>query len=176
MIHGLEWTEPVAVRQWQWQTQGLPQIKNLFGLFAKWSLLLGIPALLILYRVAPTELPRTASVFLAILQSLQVGVQLSANRKDGVRYSVEGKGLRRCASGGTVLYQWKNIESYRFVKHPHISGIGVLELKMRRSRRVHQWSFNPSRVSEQELSRAMQRHLPARTLQSFSTRTSQQGA
>lgn len=177
-MHGLEWTEPVAVRQWEWQTQNLPVTKKLFRLFAQWSLLLSVPAFVFVYQVAPTELAHTTIAFLAlaILQPLHVVAHLWIQRKDTVRYSVEGKGLRRRASGGAVLYHWKNVESYQILRHPHVEGIRVLELKMRRFRRVRRWSFNPSQVCEQELVRAIQKHLPERTLQSFCTRISQQGA
>ena len=75
-------------------------------------------------------------------------MQVRINHKDVIRYSVEGRSVCRRASSGKVLYLWKSVESYRIVKHSHISGIGVLELKMRRSRRLHQCGFNLSQLDE----------------------------
>lgn len=175
MIAGLQWTEPVVVRQWQWQTQGLSEAKKLFWFFAKWVFVLCIPVLFFVYRVSPPELPLIATTCLALatLKPLALAIQVWASYKDSIRYSVEGRGLCRRVRGGRVFYLWKNVESYRVVKHSHIAGIGVLELKMRRSRRLYQWSFNPSQLDEQELIRAIQKHLPEHSLRSFDTRAGQ---
>ena len=177
MAASLEWTEPIAVRLWRWQTQELPQIRELFRLFCKWSVLLGIPALIAISRLLPSDLPQAIIGFLslAILHPVAIAVQVWAVKKERVRYSVEGNGLRRRGSGA-VLYHWKNIESYRIAEHPHVSGMGVLELKIRWYRRVRQWSFHPSQISEQELVRALQKHLPERLLQPSDTRAGQPAA
>lgn len=62
MAASLQWTEPLTVRQQQWQTKDIPEIKTFLRLFGKWLLLLGVPSLVAIYYFMPTELPHVVGI------------------------------------------------------------------------------------------------------------------
>jgi len=157
----LQWTEPIAARRWRWQTVELPEVKKILWLFAKWSLLLGLPTLLLVYRFAPTEFPRVAIGFLvlAVFQPVSLAIQVWVSCRSGCRYSVTRQGLRRSGSS-TVVFPWRSMEGYQISEHQRLPGLCVLEFKMKRRHHIHQWSFSTSQMSEQELKRAIGRYCP----------------
>lgn len=64
-IDYLTWEKPAVVTEWEWRNEFMPQIKDLFRLWVKWSILLGIPTLAAIYFVAPDMLLRVALVVVA---------------------------------------------------------------------------------------------------------------
>ena len=165
MSTSLQWAEPVAAREWRWRTQELPGVKKVFWLCPKWSVLIGVPALLFIHHLAPTELPRiTISLFgLAVFLPVYVGVYAWIICKNSKRYSITGKGLR-LAYTSKVIYPWASVESYSIVSHPRLPNLRVLEFKMKRHDKVHQWAFSTCQLDDREVEKAMQEHLPNRLL------------
>ena len=160
---GLQWTEPIAARQWRWQAQELPAVKKCFCLCPKWSLLIGVPVLLFVHQIAPTELPRIAICLggLAVLLPVYLGLSTWIVCQNSKKYSITEKGLY-LAYTSKVIFPWKDIENYSIVKHPHLPDLHVLEFKMKHFRKVHQWAFSTSQLDEQGLEKAMQRYLGQR--------------
>lgn len=157
----LQWTEPIAARQWRWQAQELPAIKKCFWLFPKWSLLIGIPVLLFVHHIAPTELPHIVTCLfgLTVLLPAHLGLSTWVICQSSEKYSITEKGLF-LAYTSKFLYPWKSVESYSIAKHPHLPDLYVLEFKMKHRCHIYQWSFSASQVSEQELKRAIGKHCP----------------
>ncbi len=157
---GLQWTEPIAARQWRWQTQELPAVKQVFWLYPKWALVIGVPTLIFVHHLAPEEVAHVATCLFGFAGLLPAYLGLSTwiACKEGKRYSIMGEGLR-VAYGGKVIHPWKDIENYQIVKHPHLPDLRVLEFKMKRSRKTYQWAFSPSQMDERELEKVMQKHL-----------------
>ena len=165
MSASLQWAEPVAAREWRWQTQELPAVKKTFWMVPKWSLLLGVPALLLVHHFAPMELPRIAICLICLAVLLPAHLYLSTwiICRNSKRYSITGKGLR-LAYTSKFIYPWAGVENYSIVRHPRLPDLRVLEFKMKRYNKVHQWAFSTSQLDDREVEKAMQEHLPNRLL------------
>ena len=100
----LAWEKPATVTEWEWRNEGVPQIKDLYRIWVKWSIILGIPTLITIYVLAPELLigETLVIVALAVVFPAILGCRMRVAEKQGCRYRLTGKGLhwRSAERGG----------------------------------------------------------------------------
>jgi hypothetical protein len=159
----LKWKEPRAVADYELQHEGIPEFKNLFRLFGKWSFILGMPVLVVTWRWLPEG-------FFPVLYSLLIcGIALLAlfcfqvwvSCKVGVRCTIDKKGITRVFGNEAHRYTWKEIENYQFVDYLHAPNVRVLIITVRRRKRQFErhLRFTPPHVSEQKIAELLRQYL-----------------
>lgn len=159
----IKWKEPRSVAEWELKHDDAPEFKNLFRVFWKWSLIIGLPVLVATWRWLP-------QAFLPILYRLLLCCtavpalcifQVWVNKKAGTLCSIDTKGLAKTSGDSGKRYGWKEIESYHFDDYAHAPNVRCLVLKVQRGRRQfeHTFRFSPTEINEAELQVLMHRHL-----------------
>ena len=156
----LTWEKPSVVTEWEWQNEGVPQAENLYRLWIKWSILLGVPTLCTAYYIAPESLLRTMLVVaaLAVVQPAVLGLQMRVSHKRGCRYRLTEKGLHWRTADNGGRYSWDDLESFRVYAHGDVAGVRVLELKVKRYKSPRRWFFDPQQIEERDITRLSSEH------------------
>ena len=160
----LKWKEPRAVTDYEFKHEGLPALKNMFWLFGKWSVILGIPVTYVTWRWMPEALLPAlrglliCGTFLPAAFSLQFWLSC----KMGIHYQIDKKGLLRFFGDKARRYFWKDIESYRFDDYPNIPDIRqlIISVTFRQKKFEREFRFDPQQVNEQTLAELLRQHLP----------------
>ena len=149
----LTWDTPAIVIAWEWRNEILPTLKKLYRLFVFCSFLLGIPALGIVYSLAPERLPRVTGSLTALtfLYPLALGFQMWFGHRSGSQYRIKDKGLLRHSSNKGRLYKWSDIGGYRFFDHAGAPGIRVLEVTIKRYKKPISCCFDSGQTSERDI-------------------------
>jgi hypothetical protein len=156
----LTWEKPSVVTEWEWQNEGVPQTKNLYRLWIKWSILLGVPALCTIYFLAPERLlPSTLVVAaLAVAQPAVLGYQMRLKQRHGYGYRLTDKGLHWRTADNGGRYSWSDLESFRIYAHSDVAGVRVLELQVKRYKSPRRWFFDPQQIEERDITRLLSEH------------------
>ena len=158
----LKWKEPSSVAEWELKHNGVPEFKNLFRVFWKWSSIIGLPVLAATWYWLP-------QAFLPILYRLLICCtalpalcvfQVWANSKAGTFCIVDKKGIAMTCGNSGNRYNWNEIESYHFDDYEHMPKVRCLVLKVRRGPRQFERSlrFSSTEVSESELQILLHHH------------------
>jgi len=161
----VKWTTPKVVRRYEWYAHGKPELLRMSGYVAKWTLLLGLPTLYALWRMAPAELHRVSMAFLdaPLFLCFYLGIGMKLYISIGRPYRVDSNGLSYRVTKDEVRIHWHQMQSWTIGDHPRIAGIRILTIKATRLRRLRTFTFpfNPRTTDEARLRLLLREHVRA---------------
>ena len=159
----LKWKEPRAVSIWEFKHEGIPEIINLFRLFWKWSLILGLPVLSAAWIWLPAGIPAAARGLLVcciVVPSIPLFQLWLTSRFRTVQCIVDKRGLTRQGLDYAQRYPWKQIEAYEFQDYPNVPDVRMLTIRVhqRRRRQERNFRFSPIEVDERRLAELLRQY------------------
>lgn len=154
---GLEWRRPMAVVRWEWKKRAAPFAKKYAYFAAKWCLILGLPALYMVYRLDPSTLHKAVVgvVGMVLFFPLVFAVDPFLSRFIGIRFRLDEKGF----SDGSVRGAWANVESYRLRDHEELEGVRVVELRISRTTHPINLEYDIREVDDSAVTDLLKGHL-----------------
>jgi hypothetical protein len=159
----LKWREPRSVSDWELKHEGVPEFKNLFLVFWKWSIIIGVPVLVATWLWLPQG-------FLPVLYRLIIcctalpalfAAQVLVGNWTGTFCIIDKKGITKASGNSPQRYLWGEIESTHFDDYPHAPDVRQLTLRVRR--KDHHFDrifhFSPTDVNENELKVLLNQYL-----------------
>jgi len=163
MVVLTKWKVPQAAAEHALRRE-LEKMRSLRWRYLMWWLLLGGPTLYVVYRLDPSSLTRTAIGIAVCMAWLPLVVYISLRSGSSPTYELNEKGLLRRSS--SHLYNWKQIQGYRFGDDPDLPGLRCFEFKAWSlyGSKWRIWHFDPSEVDESLLRSILEEHLPGKCL------------
>ena len=159
------WKRPRASYEWFWRHQGLPEAQSLLRHWRKWALILGLPALAVIFAIGHDRVIQSAFVIVALAvfpMAIQIGLYLEHQLRQRwpQSYTLDGRGI--------VLrdqhIRWTHIEGATVEDHPDVPSVRRIVVRVRGLRYSKTVEYDPDNVDEAVILQTLSEHVHSRLL------------